>query len=59
MGDAMAAGVLQADGTTAEEPIIGVEPVCDALLYMANLPNDVNVLRINVMANGMPFVGRG
>jgi len=59
MGDAMAAGVLQADGTTAEEPIIGVESVCDALLYMANLPNDVNVLRINVMANGMPFVGRG
>lgn len=59
MGDAMAAGVLQADGSTAKEPVIGVKPVCDALLYMANLPDDVNVLRINVMANGMPFVGRG
>ena len=59
MGDAMAAGVLQPDGSTAAEPVVGVEPVCDALLYMANLPADVNVLRINVMANGMPFVGRG
>ena len=59
MGDVMAQGVLQADGSKAEEPVIGVEPVCDALLYMAGLPADVNVLRINVMANGMPFVGRG
>lgn len=59
MGDAMAQGVLQADGSTAAEPVIGLEPVCDALLYMAGLPPDVNVLRINVMANGMPFVGRG
>lgn len=59
MGDAMAEGVLQPDGSKMEEPVVGVEPVCDALLYMANLPVDVNVLRINVMANGMPFVGRG
>ena len=59
MGDAMAQGVLQADGSKLAEPVIGVEPVTDAILYMAGLPNDVNVLRINVMANGMPFVGRG
>lgn len=59
MGDAMAQGVLQGDGSTLAEPVIGVEPVCDALVYMANLPADVNVLNINVMANGMPFVGRG
>lgn len=59
MGDAMAQGVLQGDGSTLAEPVIGVEPVCDALVYMANLPADVNVLNINVMANAMPFVGRG
>ena len=59
MGDAMAQGVMQADGSLLEEPVIGVEPVCDAIVYMANLPADVNVLNINVMANGMPFVGRG
>ncbi|MEL6819582.1 MAG: SDR family oxidoreductase [Pseudomonadota bacterium] len=59
MGDAMAEGVLQPDGSKKAEPVIGVEPVCDAIVYMAGLPNDVNVLNINVMANGMPFVGRG
>ncbi|MEM1376627.1 MAG: SDR family oxidoreductase [Pseudomonadota bacterium] len=59
MGDAMAEGVLQADGSKMGEPVIGVKPVCDAIVYMAGLPNDVNVLNINVMANGMPFVGRG
>jgi len=59
MGDAMAQGVLQPDGSLLEEPVIGVEPVCEAIVYMANLPADVNVLNINVMANGMPFVGRG
>jgi len=59
MGDAMGAGVLQADGSTMGEPVIGVKPVCDAVVYMAGLSTDVNVLRINVMANEMPFVGRG
>lgn len=59
MGDAMAEGVLQPDGSKMAEPVIGVKPVCDAIVYMAGLPNDVNVLNINVMANGMPFVGRG
>lgn len=59
MGDAMAQGVLQPDGSKMAEPVIGVKPVCDAVVYMAGLPNDVNVLNINVMANGMPFVGRG
>jgi len=59
MGDVMAQGVLQGDGSIKEEPVISVQPVCDAILYMANLPPDVNVLTMNVMANGMPFVGRG
>jgi len=59
MGDAMGAGVLQADGSMMGEPVIGVKPVCDAVVYMAGLSTDVNVLRINVMANEMPFVGRG
>ncbi len=59
MGDKMAEGVLQADGSTMGEPTINAEPVCDAILYMANLPQGANVLNITVMANGMPFVGRG
>lgn len=59
MGDAMGKGVLQPDGSLLAEPVIGVEPVCEAVVYMAGLPHDVNVLNMNVMANAMPFVGRG
>ncbi len=59
MGDKMAEGVLQANGSVLGEPTIPVDPVCDAILYMASLPKGVNVLNITVMANDMPFVGRG
>jgi hypothetical protein len=30
-----------------------------ALVYMAGLPLDANVLQMTVMATTMPFVGRG
>lgn len=43
----------------AVEPQMDARHVADAVLYMANLPLSVNVLFITVMANGMPFVGRG
>jgi NADP-dependent 3-hydroxy acid dehydrogenase YdfG len=33
--------------------------VARAVLYMAGLPLDANVLFMTVMATGMPFVGRG
>ena len=33
--------------------------VADAVLYMAGLPLDANVLTLTVMATKMPFVGRG
>jgi len=59
MGDAMAMGVLQPDGSKKAEPTIPVSHVADAVMYMASLPADANVLDITVMANGMPFVGRG
>ena len=59
MGDAMAAGVLQANGSTLSEPTIDAKSVCDAILCMINLPDDANVLNMTVMANAMPFVGRG
>jgi NADP-dependent 3-hydroxy acid dehydrogenase YdfG len=36
-----------------------VKNVADAVLYMASLPLDANVLFMTVMANTMPFVGRG
>ena len=55
----MAAGVPQANGTLAPEPVMDVRHVVDAVLYMASLPLDANVLFLTVMATRMPFVGRG
>jgi NAD(P)-dependent dehydrogenase (short-subunit alcohol dehydrogenase family) len=52
-------GVLQANGTVAVEPTIDADHVARAVLYMANLPLDVNVPFITVMAAQMPFIGRG
>ncbi|MFO1067809.1 MAG: SDR family oxidoreductase [Geminicoccaceae bacterium] len=55
----MAKGVLQANGTTAPEPTMDAGNVAKAVLYMDSLPLDANVLFLTVMANQMPFVGRG
>jgi NAD(P)-dependent dehydrogenase (short-subunit alcohol dehydrogenase family) len=55
----MARGVPQANGTTAVEPTMNVQAVADAVVYMASLPLDANVLFLTVMATKMPFVGRG
>ncbi len=55
----MVAGVLQPSGTTMAEPRMDVEHVGSAVAYMASLPLDANVLFMTVMANKMPFVGRG
>jgi NAD(P)-dependent dehydrogenase (short-subunit alcohol dehydrogenase family) len=59
MTERMESGVLQANGTVAVEPRMDVQHVADAVLYMANLPLDVNVQFMTVMATKMPFVGRG
>jgi NAD(P)-dependent dehydrogenase (short-subunit alcohol dehydrogenase family) len=55
----MAVGVPQANGTVAVEPRMEVTDVAKAVLYMASLPLDANVLFMTVMATKMPFVGRG
>ena len=52
-------GILQANGQVMVEPTIDVQHVANTVAYMAKLPLDVNVLFITVMANKMPFVGRG
>lgn len=59
MGGRMKAGVPQANGTVAPEPVMDVEHVASAVLYMARLPLDVNVQFMTIMATKMPFVGRG
>jgi NAD(P)-dependent dehydrogenase (short-subunit alcohol dehydrogenase family) len=55
----MTQGVLQPDGRTAVEPRMNADDVGRAVVYMANLPLDTNVLFMTVMANLMPYVGRG
>ena len=55
----MATGILQANGTTMVEPRMDVKQVAEAVLYMANLPLDANVLFMTIMATRMPYVGRG
>ena len=46
-------------GSMSVEPVIDSIHIAEAVLYMAKLPVTVNVLNMTVMANKMPFVGRG
>jgi NAD(P)-dependent dehydrogenase (short-subunit alcohol dehydrogenase family) len=55
----MVDGVPQANGTLAPEPVFDVKHVAAAVRNMATLPLDTNVLFMTIMANAMPFVGRG
>ena len=59
MAARMAKGVPQANGEIAVEPLMDVQRVADAVLHMASLPLDANVLFMTIMATKMPFVGRG
>jgi NAD(P)-dependent dehydrogenase (short-subunit alcohol dehydrogenase family) len=59
MTEAMTRGVLQADGSTAVEPVMDAAHVADAVLYMAGLPLEANVQFLTVMATKMPLIGRG
>jgi NAD(P)-dependent dehydrogenase (short-subunit alcohol dehydrogenase family) len=55
----MKEGVAQPDGSTRPEPVMDVNDVARAVVYMASLPPQANVLFMTVMASKMPFVGRG
>ena len=59
MTQAMGKGVLQADGSHRPEPLMDVRHAANAVVQMAALPLDANVLFMTVMATAMPLVGRG
>ena len=59
MTQRMSQGVPQANGEIANEPVMDVDNVSRAVVYMASLPLDANVQFLTVMATKMPFVGRG
>ena len=59
MAAPMTRGVPQANGEVAIEPVMDPEHVARAVLNMASLPLDTNVLFMTIMATKMPYVGRG
>jgi len=59
MTQRMNEGVPQPDGSKMVEPRFDVAHVANAVVQMAELPLDTNVLFMTIMATKMPFVGRG
>lgn len=59
MTEKMANGIRQADGSTKIEPRMNAEHVGQAVLQIAQLPLESNVLFMTIMATNMPYVGRG
>jgi NAD(P)-dependent dehydrogenase (short-subunit alcohol dehydrogenase family) len=59
MTERMKKGVPQPNGTVMVEPTMDVQNVAKTVVYMATLAPDANALFVTVMANKMPFVGRG
>lgn len=59
MAQAMTVGVPQANGSIAAEAVMDAQQVANAVVHMASLPLDANVLFMTVMATKMPYVGRG
>ena len=59
MTERMAAGIMQADQSVKVEPRMDVDHVGEAVLHMAQLPLESNILSMTIMATNMPFVGRG
>jgi NAD(P)-dependent dehydrogenase (short-subunit alcohol dehydrogenase family) len=59
MTERMTQGVLQPNGELAVEARMDVRHVANAVVHMASLPPEANILFMTVMATKMPFVGRG
>jgi hypothetical protein len=52
-------GSVQPNGQTMVEPMMDCSNVGEAVVLMASLPLEANILFMTVMANSMPFIGRG
>ena len=52
-------GARQADGSMKPEAVMDARHAANAVVYMAGLPLEANVLFMTVMATKMPYVGRG
>ncbi|MEO9892315.1 SDR family oxidoreductase [Aurantibacter sp.] len=52
-------GIMQADGSLKAEATININDIGRTIVYMANLPLNTNVPFVTIMANQMPYIGRG
>lgn len=59
VAESLKAGMQQADGRIAPEPVMPLQSVTDALLFMARLPLSSNVQFMTILATQMPYIGRG
>ena len=59
MTQRMQRGVPQANGTVIEEPVMDVQNVARAVVFMATVTPEANDQFLTVMATKMPFIGRG
>jgi NAD(P)-dependent dehydrogenase (short-subunit alcohol dehydrogenase family) len=59
MAARMAKGVPQATGEIRAEPLMDLDHVARAIVFMAGLPLEANVQFMTLMATKMPFIGRG
>lgn len=54
-----AKGCLQPDGSMKPEPMMRVSNVANTIVFLAGLGAEADVQRLEILAAGMPFVGRG
>jgi NAD(P)-dependent dehydrogenase (short-subunit alcohol dehydrogenase family) len=59
MGAPMGFGAMQANGAIAPEPLMPLDEVGRAVVYMDSLPLDANIQFMTIMATNMPYIGRG
>lgn len=59
IGNAESEMVAALKSKNPEMPTMAVEDVAKAVMHMAELPLDTNVLFMTIMANRMPYIGRG
>jgi NAD(P)-dependent dehydrogenase (short-subunit alcohol dehydrogenase family) len=59
MTERMETGILQPDGSMRPEARMDVQQIGDLVVHMANMPLDVNMPFVTIMAPKMPFFGRG
>ena len=52
-------GIIQPNGKILKEATMNVEDIAKAVLTIFKLPLDTNILNLTIMANKMPFIGRG